>query len=479
MRFMTLHTASRGARRGLRPATAAALLAGLAACSTDRLLSVPDPTVATPASLSSASGLPALLAGAQSSFQYAYGGANGVDGMVTLSGLFTDELFNIETFPTRIEVDTRAITDVNATTRDAYRAIQNARAAAEQAARGYARFDSTNVARSEALSLAGYAYTIIGENYCNGVPFSSLDEEGNLTFGQAQTTTEIFTAAAAKFDTALTVATASTAPAATKASRQNLARVGRARALLNLGRFADAAAAVQGVPTSFVYQIQFSENSGRQQNGVFTLASAVTRRFSGTDREGQNGLPYRSSGDARVAQVRNGTGFDNISPAFYPIKYTPSNGNGRGVPITLADGVEARLIEAEAALQANNAAGLLGGINAARAAASIPSGATPPTGTALPAQLTTAAVPADRAGQVNLLFQERAYALYLTSHRLGDMRRLVRQYQRNAETVFPTGAYASPNKATGYGADVNFPLPQEEQNNPNFSKGAVCIDRNA
>ena len=44
------------------------------------------------------------------------------------------------------------------------------------------------------------------------------------------------------------------------------------------------------------------------------------------------------------------------------------------------------------------------------------------------------------------------------------MRRLVRQYGRDAETVFPTGDY---HKGGSYGPDVNFPLPIEEQNNPN------------
>jgi hypothetical protein len=54
------------------------------------------------------------------------------------------------------------------------------------------------------------------------------------------------------------------------------------------------------------------------------------------------------------------------------------------------------------------------------------------------------------------------------------MRRLVRQYLRPADTVFPTGAY---HKGDGsYGVDVNLPLPIETENNPN-SHG--CLDRSA
>ena len=86
-------------------------------------------------------------------------------------------------------------------------------------------------------------------------------------------------------------------------------------------------------------------------------------------------------------------------------------------------------------------------------------------------------VPADAVGRQNLLFRERAYDLYLTSHRLGDLRRLIRQYGRNAETVFPTGVYNPLGAAAGnsYGPDVNLPIPFEETNNPQYK---ACIDRN-
>jgi hypothetical protein len=52
------------------------------------------------------------------------------------------------------------------------------------------------------------------------------------------------------------------------------------------------------------------------------------------------------------------------------------------------------------------------------------------------------------------------------------MRRLIRVYGRNSETVFPTGDY---HKNGTYGPDVNLPIPIEEQNNPNFTG---CLDRN-
>jgi starch-binding outer membrane protein, SusD/RagB family len=55
-----------------------------------------------------------------------------------------------------------------------------------------------------------------------------------------------------------------------------------------------------------------------------------------------------------------------------------------------------------------------------------------------------------QAQRVDLHFQERAFWLWLTGQRLSDMRRLVRQYNRPQETVFPTGTFgrsSSPGRA--------------------------------
>jgi hypothetical protein len=81
--------------------------------------------------------------------------------------------------------------------------------------------------------------------------------------------------------------------------------------------------------------------------------------------------------------------------------------------------------------------------------------------------------PADFDAATDLLFRERAFWLYATGHRLGDMRRLIRQYGRDANAVFPTGDYFK--GGLTYGVDVNLPLPRRETNNPNVSG---CLDRN-
>ena len=120
------------------------------------------------------------------------------------------------------------------------------------------------------------------------------------------------------------------------------------------------------------------------------------------------------------------------------------------------------MIEAEAQLAAGNAPGALATLNAARTTVT---GLTP---------LVDAGT-AD--ARVNQLFRERAIWLFGRGYRLGDMRRLIRQYGRTAAQVFPVGAW---HKGGNYGTDVNFPVPQAEQNNPNLPSGAsTCLDRNA
>jgi starch-binding outer membrane protein, SusD/RagB family len=89
----------------------------------------------------------------------------------------------------------------------------------------------------------------------------------------------------------------------------------------------------------------------------------------------------------------------------------------------------------------------------------------------LPGDLTD---PGTADAQVDLLFRERAFWLFLTGHRLGDLRRLIRQYGRTADTVFPSGTYFKGGQP--YGAAVNLPLPATETNNP---KVTGCLDREA
>lgn len=435
-------------RRGIK---LVALTACVASCSPDRLLDVRDVDVLDPATLNTKEALPTLLAGSLSAFQIAFSGGGdlsngGHEGMVTLSALLADELIHAETFPDRQAVDVRNIAAGNGSVKGVFFDLAQARAFADLASSRYNTFDAGSEGHSEVLSLAGFSYLLFAEQYCSGVPFSTLTSDG-VQYGQPQTRDEMLAIALAKFDSALTFATDQG-----NDELANLARVGRGRVLLNQGQFAQAGMAVASVPTSFSYQIEGSTNSARQNNGIWNYTVNFFG-FSVPDQEGGNGLPFATASDPRVPSDDTGeVGFDGETPYVLQLKYT-----GMESSTDLASGTEARLIEAEAALQASNTTDFMGAINALRTGAGLSSLGTPGTAVA----------------REDLLFSERAYWLYLTGHRLGDLRRLIRQYGRAQDAVFPTGSY---HKGGEYGADVNFPVSSDERNNPNFS---ACIDRNA
>lgn len=430
----------------------AALLAivPLGACG---LLDTEQPNIIDPNSINSPEGAQALRLGAIADFTFVKDGDGTQfdDGIILAGGLLADEFMHSTTPPSQQEVDQRTTALINPTLSDVYRNLHRARRGLEVAAGALRQFlllpDSTpDIA--EMHSLAGYTYVYFGENFCSGVPFSRVSGD-SLIFGAPETTTQIFERALSRFDSALVE------PGLINDDGTiiNLAAVGRGRALVNLGRFAEAAVAVQAVPTEFVYATEHAESPLRLQNAIWSYTNGGL--WSVADSEGVVGLPYRSAADPRVPYTdTEDTGLDLITSQFNLDKYPDAS-----APVPVGDGIEARLIEAEAQLDGGSSSAMTATLNALRQSF-------PDLG------LADLADPATQAEAVDLLFAERAFWLYATGHRLGDMRRLIRQYGRTEDTVFPNGAY---HKGGDYGTDVNFPIPIEEQNNPNSSG---CLDRN-
>src|SRR5205807_2635254 len=118
----------------------------------------------------------------------------------------------------------------------------------------------------------------------------------------------------------------------------------------------------------------------------------------------------------------NGLGLDSQTESVVPNLYQQFS-----TAITLVDGLEARLIAAEAELSANNVAGWLDSLNSLRAGNGLAASDAARSG-----GLAVLADPGTAAGRVDLMFSERAFWLFATGHRLGDLRRLVRQYGRTA-----------------------------------------------
>ena len=447
-------------RRPARAALAALALGALGACDLDEELTVSDPDKATPESVQSVSALPSVRAGAIGDLALALtGSADSEDGLIQYTGMLADELVWAETFPTRGVIDQRKMLPINSTLEELFFRIQRARSAAERSVDGYTRLQPDAEERSEMYSIGAYSYLFIGETYCSGVPFSRL-VGGVQEFGEPQTTDQVFERALQLFDSALALGP--------EGDLRYLAQVGRGRALLNLNRPADAAAAVAGVPTSFRYEIEYSNNTPRQNNGVYVVTHLNTR-FSVSpdpdgDGEGVNGLPFVAADDPRVpTEITDLESFDGVTPLWLQLTYPTREAN-----VVLASGVEARLIEAEAQVRTNPAGTLLI-LNQLRSATGTNSG-----GVSGLAPLT---LQGTAEGQVRQLFRERAFWLFLTAHRLGDLRRMIRQYGFTEDQVFPTGTY---HKEGEYGDDTNFPIPFSERNNPRYLEAQKdvrgCID---
>ncbi|HTL05907.1 MAG TPA: RagB/SusD family nutrient uptake outer membrane protein [Gemmatimonadales bacterium] len=459
------------------------VLAGVlaaAACSPGEILDVENPDIIDPLDVTSPAGLAALHAGALGDFSLAIVGDNGgTEGQILVSGSFTDELSNVETFPTRKEFDQRGPIDLkNGTLLGVFRNLHRARRSAERAAeviKTVSTTPATDARIGEAFNLAGFLYLSMAENYCSGVPVSTADESGGLTFGDPLTTTELLNRAISRFDSALAY------PA--NATVTNTAKIGKARAQLDLNNPSGAAATVAGVPTTFSYNTTHTVSLGRQQNGVFVFMNQ-SERFGVANLDGGNGLNFRGAQDPRVPWARvpaNNVGFDNATPDYYEGKYASET-----APIAIANGVEARLIEAEASLRAGDNTTWLATLNTLRATASLVPSVFPanfPSAATMAANfpaLTPLADPGSVATREDLMFRERAFWLYLSGHRLGDLRRLVRQYGRSANAVYPGGGgaqYVIDGNPKGgvFGNEVNLPVPFDETNNPQFTQ---CIDRN-
>ncbi|HEY0996725.1 MAG TPA: RagB/SusD family nutrient uptake outer membrane protein [Gemmatimonadaceae bacterium] len=443
----------------------AALWAGgvlvLAACNPTEILDVTDPDIINPSDVSSPAGANAVRLGALARLNAA---TSGEESLFMLGGLFADEWNNGDTFIARQEIDQRVITPENTFLTAANRVLHRARVGAQQAVALLQEFSPNAPAAdvAEMYFVQAFVENMMAEHYCNGLVFSTF-ENGAEQLGSGITTTAAFEMALAHADAGLKLITGNTA--ADQKVRNALA-VTKGRILVNLARYAEAATAVAGVPTTFKYDMQHAITATSNQMWNW---NNLSRRYSVSTNEGGNGLDFATANDPRLPVCVGGDATCKANGVTQPRRddsgpqtlYVQLKWPVRESPVTISSGVEARLTEAEAQLKAGNAAGALATLNALRA-----------TVTGL-APLTLAATPA---AQLDQLFRERAFWMFSTGHRTGDLRRLVRQYGRAATSVFPVGPW---HKGGNYGTDVTIPVPQAEENNPNVTRGATCMDRNA
>ena len=442
---------------------AGACLTALSACGD--LTHVSNVGIVQPIAENSAAGALARAAGAGHLF---YGIMPSV---ILTSGTFTDEFINTDFVGNSGEgflLDGRRPPTASFPTSEAtnFQSLMNTRINLEYAIAALQQYSPGNSALiAQMYAYKGYVEMILAEEYCNGIPFSSIDFNGNMVLGSGTTTTATYNMAITHFDSALALAS----PGSNVAY---LAAVGKGRTLADLGQFSAAAAAVSGVPTTFVFNLEYASNTSLSQTNstwsqIFTGYVSIADRQGGTNWSpgNGNGMPFVSAQDPRLPTTLLGNGNDGYTPRYNFTGWTGFNSLQR-----LATGVEAQLIQAEAALAANHndaattGNGWLGILNSLRATAITPA-------------MAPLADPGNYAARVDLLFYERAFWNFSSANRMSDLRRLVRQYGRAADSVFPSGVWKD---GLPYGTDVNFAIPTVaggyEATNPNF-KG--CIDRNA
>jgi hypothetical protein len=464
--MINTHKSMTSWRRGRTSLAVAAVL--LAAACSDSLV-VENPDILPPDALEGAAAIPTIYAGIIGDFSFAVvGDAGGSEGIISVTASISDELGNSETFPTRKEYDIRTMLDNNGTLTGIFRNLHRARRSAERGAeqiKAAAPNLATETRIAEAYNLAGTLYNYFAEAYCSGVPISDADPvSGELEFGPSLSTAQLIQKAIDFADSATKYSVNS--------AQTNFARIVKARALMNQGKaqFGAAAALVAGVATTFRYVTTHTNAQSRQWNGVNAFINQF-ERFSLVNDDGTNGIAFMAASDPRIPWARtpaNDFGFDGSTPQFDQGVYPTETAS-----LPIASGVEARLIEAEAALNAGDAGTWLTKLNELRATTTL----YPPTaGTVYPAfpALAPLTDPGDALAREDLMFRERAFWLFLTGHRQGDLRRLIKHYGRTEANTFPGGGgkpyiINGNNKGGNYGNDVAIPIPLEETNNPNYT----------
>ena len=427
--------------RALQRIAGTAIAAGallISGCS--NWLSVENPTVIDEDVIDPVAEANLLARSAQQNFASAYGH------LIVYSSWFTGETDVSETFPTRNEFGRRAVVIQNGSLdTDVWFPLSLAVVSAYKVLEAALPDTANNGHYARVNMVLGFSYVFMAEQFC----------VGTVRAGPPLTTQDMLDSAIAHFAAAIPQGRGAGGEGVSIA---NASWVGLARAQLQAGNLAAAAAAADSVPASFIFNLNFVDDLAQR----FRLANRMW--FYVRDRGSiavapiwrvgpqlppdqlQNAeprLPWKlpaTSGSAAYAPQDAAYSTDRGIPYAIQQKYPDYN-----VPVRLASKLEADYIAAEA--QGTTAQQTL--IAARRAANGQPAygGAT------------------DSASILTEFFTQRGFDFYLEGKRLGDFRR----HPLNIIGVPVTGAtYWKPGFAP-IGDQTCYPLPiGETDNNPNF-----------
>jgi len=387
---------------GARPRVAFMLglsVAALTGC--DDVLTVDDPQRYTSDDLDAS--LDAVINGVEGDFYIA------IPGLVNATSLASDEAQHTGTWIGYDELDHGRFFYSNAngggglgSGDDIMEALLRSRHFAQSAQERFTRVLEGEAASSPYMARAqvveGWTNLLLAQNFCEAPA-----EAG----GPAVSDAEMLQVAISTLTTAL-----QTAQAAGEQDVALFAQAGRARAHLLAGSYQEALSDARAIPTDFVWEAQFSANSGRQENDIVNLSTAGFNRASGvrefywprvdTEADAMRD-PYSDEIDARVAVLFDGgIGVDGLTPHYSQWKYRDLGSN-----IELTDGAEMRLIEAEVLWRQNDLDGAMELLDQVRAAAAL----SPRPATNDPNQV------------FDYLIHERFAELYWEGQRMADLHR--------------------------------------------------------
>lgn len=412
-------------------AVGALLMAGiLSGC--EKLLEAEAPQLIEEASLQQPANASVLVSGVVADFECAF--ASYIATLGAISDEYRDSQANADTW----QLDRRTNTangGLYATNTcggfAAYTPVSIARYAADNTVRLLSGWTDEQVPNRATLlaranAYAGYSLILLGEGFCSAA----------IDVGPELTPAQVFAEAEKRFTTVLS--TVGGGSSASNDSLRNMALVGRARARINQGKFAEAATDAAAVPNNFTFNARYSSTVTRAENRVYRMnningSMTVDSTFRSLT---VNGVP-----DPRVNVTDAGRGGSQQSVRLWvQNKYTALNS-----PIPIASWREALLIRAEAAAEAGQVTEAVGFINQLRTRVSLP------------------AFSATSAAEVKAQIpEERRRELFLESHRMFDTIRFNLPLVPAAGATFHAGGT--------YGNQKCLPLPDIERlNNPNLS----------
>jgi hypothetical protein len=422
----------RSARQSGLVIALAVAASGVTAC--NNLLDVDNPANVPTDLLSDPALAPALVSAALQTLQC------GVEQFDATGGMLSGEYLSANGFVNNHIWEWRGIVEIkaapgqcgfgrNSTDMGFYTPLQQARFQLDDAFNRLDKFADADVPnRADQMATlraySGYSYLLLAEGMCD----MTIDN------GPKMTKAEVIAIAIDRFSDAITRATA-----VNDQSIVNMARVGRARAQLDLGKLTEAAADAILVPAGFVRNAEFTEGGvASRENRIYNLT--IRNDFLSAGESYRNLTVNGVAGsvpDPRVKLLDAGkNGSDGVTRIWRQQKFVAQAGAS---PIPIASWNEAQLIYAEAVGGQDG----LDAINRVRTANGVPTLAGPaPTGQAF----------------TDLILEERRRQLFSEGQRYVDMLRY--------NLPFQTGVNR---KGQTFSTLTCVPLPDiETQNNPNF-----------